>query len=75
MSDVDRLRHLAGVVTEARGKSVIHIDLYSGFAEWVSLGDFEEVRADGQLEEYEEVEGDGAIVYKGEEDMFVVVTR
>ena len=55
--------------------TVLHIDLYTNFAEYVNYPDFEAVKADGQLEGYEEVRGDGAVVYKGEEDMFVVVTR
>jgi hypothetical protein len=55
--------------------TVLHIDLYSGFSQQVNTADFEQMLDSGEMLDYEVVPGDGAVVYRGEEDMFVYTSR
>lgn len=76
MTDMNRLKKLAGLnesLNEGWGnpKAVVHVELYSGHSEVVNLGDWPEIEAE-QLGDYEEVQGNGSLVYKSEDDMFVV---
>ena len=87
MDNQRRLRELAGIrmqeETMPTPKIVLQIDLYSGYAETASPADFMDAQEHGSLEDegYERVEGGkegphgggSAVVYKGEEDMWVLI--
>ena len=80
MNETNHLRELAdrlGEINEVDDTptSVVHVDLYSGFSEIVQTGDWmsDETQQSVASENYEKIQGNGTVVYKGDDDMFLVM--